>query len=58
MLLTGTPGRWNPLMAWGLAVAKPRIMQNAPVAVAYKLGIVLHRMWRDETDFRSSTTVA
>ncbi len=27
-------------------------MQKAIVAVARKLAIVLHRMWRDETDFR------
>jgi hypothetical protein len=33
-------------------------MQKALVAVACKLAIVLHRMWRDETDFRwSAATV-
>jgi transposase len=35
-----------------MAVAKRRGMQKAVVAVARKLGIVLHRMWRDEADFR------
>lgn len=52
VLLTGSRGRWNPLKAWGVAVAKRRGMQKAIVAVARKLAIVLHRMWRDETDFR------
>jgi transposase len=42
----------------GLAVAKRRGMQKALVAVARKLAIVLHRMWRDETDFRWSKTAA
>lgn len=52
VLLTGSRGRWNPLKAWGVAVAKRRGMQKAIVAVARKLAIVLHRMWRDESDFR------
>jgi len=51
VVLTG-PGRWNPLKAWGIAVARRRGMQKAIVAVARKLAIVLHRMWRDETNFR------
>jgi hypothetical protein len=37
-----------------MAVAKRRGMQKAVVAVARKLAIVLHRMWRDEADFRWS----
>lgn len=51
VILTG-PGRWNPLKAWGIAVARRRGMQKAIVAVARKLAIVLHRMWRDDADFR------
>lgn len=51
VLLTG-PGRWNPLKAWGIAIARRRGMQKAMVAVARKLAIILHRMWRDQTDFR------
>lgn len=35
------------LKAWAMNVAK-----RAKVALARKLGIVLHRMWLDETDFR------
>lgn len=51
VILTGS-GRWNPLKAWGIAVARRRGMQKAIVAVARKLAIVLHRMWRDDTNFR------
>ena len=51
VVLTGT-GRWNSLKAWGIAVARRRGMQKAIVAVARKLAIILHRMWRDNTDFR------
>ena len=51
VVLTG-PGRWNPLKVWGIAVARRRGMQKAIVAVARKLAIILHRMWRDNTDFR------
>jgi transposase len=58
VLLTGSRRRWNPLKAWGMAVAKRRGLQKAIVAVARKLAIVLHRMWRDETDFRWSTVKA
>ena len=53
-LLTNPRIRWSPLKAWGMAVAKRRGMQKAVVAVARKLAIVLHRMWRDEADFRWS----
>ncbi len=52
LVLLTRPGRWNPLKAWGIAVARRRGMQKAIVAVARKLAIVLHRMWRDNTDFR------
>ena len=33
-------------------VAKRRGAKRAKVALARKLGVVLHRMWVDETDFR------
>ncbi len=54
VLLTNPRIRWSPLKAWGMAVVKRRGMQKAVVAVARKLAIVLHRMWRDEADFRWS----
>jgi transposase len=40
------------LQTWGRAVAERRGGKRARVAVARKLAILLHRMWRDETDFR------
>ena len=46
--------RWSGLKAWGMGVVKRRGFQKAIVAVARKLAIVLHRMWRDGTDFRWS----
>ena len=33
-------------------VARRRGAKRAKVALARKLGVVLHRMWLDETDFR------
>ena len=41
-----------------MGVAKRRGMQKAIVAVARKLAIVLHRMWRDEADFHWSAAQA
>ncbi len=58
VLLTGSRGRWSTLKAWGMGVAKRRGMQKAIVAVARKLAIVLHRMWRDGADFRWSAAQA
>lgn len=54
VLMTRTTDRWCTLKVWGLAVAKRRGMQKAIVAVARKLAIALHRMWRDQTNFRWS----
>ena len=33
-------------------VAKRRGMARARVAVARKLAVLMHRMWRDESEFR------
>jgi hypothetical protein len=35
-----------------MAVAKRRGTRKAKVALARKLGVILHRMWVDGTDFR------
>lgn len=43
--------KWSSLRAWGLAAAKRRGMARARVAVARKLAVILHHMWRDGTDF-------
>jgi transposase len=44
--------KWSSLRAWGMKIAKNRGMARARVAVARKLAVILHRMWRDETEFR------
>jgi len=44
--------KWSSLRAWGMKIAKHRGMARARVAVARKLAVILHRMWRDETAFR------
>lgn len=44
--------RFSSLKRWALEVAKRRGMKRAKVALARKLGVVLHRMWMDATEFR------
>jgi len=44
--------KWSKLRAWAVAVAKRRGSKRAKVALARKIGVVLHRMWIDGTDFR------
>jgi transposase len=51
ILLTRVKG-WCTLKAWGLRLAKRVGMQKAKVAVARKLAVILHRMWKDGSDFR------
>lgn len=46
--------RFSSLKRWALEVAKRRGMKRAKVALARKLGVILHRMWIDTTDFRWS----
>ncbi|MEL6065275.1 IS110 family transposase [Methylobacterium sp. DCY52] len=43
---------WSSLKAWAMSVAKRRGAKRAKVALARKLGVVLHRMWVDGTNFR------
>lgn len=50
--------KWSSLRAWGMQVAKRRGMARARVAVARKLAVILHRMWRDGTEFRFGTDAA
>ena len=45
-------GRFSALKRWALEVAKRRGMKRATVALARKLAVVLHRMWRDGSEFR------
>jgi hypothetical protein len=44
VLMTRTR-KWSRLRAWGIGVAKRRGMKRATVAVARKLGVIMHRMW-------------
>lgn len=53
VMLTRTV-RFSSLKAWGVAVARRRGTKKARVALARKLGVILHRMWVDGTDFRWS----
>jgi transposase len=53
VMLTRTV-RFSSLKAWGMAVARRRGSRKAKVALARKLGVILHRMWVDGTDFRWS----
>jgi transposase len=44
VLMTRTR-KWSRLRAWGISVAKRRGVKRATVAVARKLGVIMHRMW-------------
>jgi transposase len=53
VMLTRTV-RFSTLKAWAMAVARRRGTRKAKVALARKLGVILHRMWVDGTSFRWS----
>jgi transposase len=57
VLLTRVP-RWCKLKAWGHGLWKRIGFKKAKIAVARKLAVILHRMWRDGTDFVWSTKEA
>lgn len=44
--------RFFNVKPWGLEVARRRGMKCAKVVLARQLGVVVHRMWIDATDFR------
>jgi transposase len=44
--------KWSTLRAGGMNIGRRRGMARARVAVARKLGVILHRMWADATEFR------
>jgi transposase len=54
VLLTRVP-HWCKLKAWGYRLWKRIGFKKAKVAVARKLAVILHGMWRDGTDFIWST---
>lgn len=51
-------GAKNWLSGWALRVAQRRGKKRATVALARRIGIVLHRMWRDGAEFRFTRDVA
>jgi transposase len=57
VLLTRVP-QWCKLKAWGHRLWKRIGFKKAKIAVARKLAVILHRMWRDGTDFIWSTKEA
>ena len=56
-LLTRTR-RWSWLKAWAMQVLKRRGKKRAKVALARRLGVVLHGMWVDGSEFRCTRDVA
>ena len=56
-LLTRTKS-FSALKAWGLRLAKISGFKKARVAVARKLAVTLHAMWKTNTEFRWSKQVA
>jgi transposase len=52
-LLTRTTA-FSALKAWGLRLAKTSGFKKARVAVARKLAVTLHAMWKTNTEFRWS----
>ncbi len=57
VMLTRTV-RMSPLKSWAMGVARRRGSKKARVALARKLGVVLHRMWVDGTSFRWTSEAA
>ena len=57
VLLTRVP-QWCKLKAWGHRLWKRIGFKKAKIAVARKLAVILHRMWRDGTDFHWTTKEA
>jgi transposase len=52
MLVRAT--RWSWLKAWAMQIARRRGMKKAIVALARRLGVIMHRIWVDGTEFRWS----
>ncbi len=44
--------KWSHLKAWAMRIARTRGMKKALVALARRLGVIMHRMWVDGTPFR------
>jgi transposase len=57
VMLTHSRGS-NPLKSWAAKLAKRAGFKKARVGLARKMAVVLHRMWRDGTDFGAPKTTA
>lgn len=44
--------QWTSLKHWGVSIARRSSLKKAKVAVARKLAVIMHRMWRDGSPFR------
>ncbi len=44
--------KWSWLKAWAMNVAIRRDLHKAIVALARRLSVIMHRMWRDGSEFR------
>lgn len=47
--------RFSTLKAWGLKLAKVSGFKKARIAVARKIAVILHAMWKTNTPFRWSS---
>jgi hypothetical protein len=47
--------RWSKLKAWAVRLAQRSGAKTAKVALARKLGVILHRIWIDGSDFERQT---
>ena len=50
--------RFSTLKAWGLKLASVSGFKKARIAVARKIAVILHAMWKTNTPFRWSSAAA
>lgn len=50
--LLGRVTKWSALKNWGIRLARRSGMRKARVAVARKLAVILHKMWKTQTPFQ------
>ena len=50
-------GRASWLQTWAAKLARRRGAKRAMAALARRIAVILHRMWKDDTDFRFDTPV-
>lgn len=43
--------QWTTLKAWGMRIVKRSNLKKAKIAIARKLAVVMHRMWKDNAPF-------